>query len=574
MSGHATRRWLATLAVVATLVTPALTRPQASPAEAGWRVRFVDIAADAGLTRPIVYGDPDRKRFIIETNGCGVAMIDLDADGQVELLTLNGTRLAPGTRKDQTWKAGEAPVIRLYRHVRGRFVDVSASSELEKIGWASSVCAGDADNDGRVDLFITYFGRNVLYRNLGEGRFRDVTAKAGLAAPADRWGSGCSFLDIDRDGDLDLFVANYLSLDLASTAEPGQGGHCYWKGVPVNCGPKGLRTDTNLLYRNDGGVFTDISEASGIGRVTGRYSMTAAAADLDQDGWVDIYVATDSTAAILYRNNHDGTFTDVALPSGAAYNELGSPQAGMGLALGDFDGDAALDILKTHFADDIPALYRQRGRGLFEDVATQVGLAVQNRFVQWGAGMPDLDNDGWMDVFYVTGNVYPEVEAVLPQYPHRSPRIVFRNARGRFVDVTSASGPGVTTAQSSRGAAFGDIDGDGDVDALVMNMNAPPSLLRNDGAGLGHWLTIRLEGVRSNRQGIGATVLVTSAGRTQARAVLSQTSYYSVDDLRPSFGLGAASVADRVEVRWPSGVVDVLTRVPADRIVAVQESNK
>ena len=209
--------------------------------------------------------------------------------------------------------------------------------------------------------------------------------------------------------------------------------------------------------------------------------MTAAAADLDGDGWIDIYVATDSTAAILYRNNHDGTFTDVALPSGAAYNEMGSPQAGMGVALGDIDADGALDILKTHFADDIPALYRNRGRGLFEDVATQAGLGVQNRFVQWGAGLPDLDNDGWMDVFYVTGNVYPEVEAKLPQYPHRSPRIVFRNAGGgRFVDVTASSGPGVTTPQSSRGAAFGDIDQDGDVDALVMNMNAPPSLLRND----------------------------------------------------------------------------------------------
>jgi hypothetical protein len=547
-----------------------------SSAQDIWPVRLVDVAAEAGLTRPTTYGHPEHKRFIIETNGCGVAMIDLDEDGWVDLLMLNGTALEPTSRRDRSWPAGQAPTMRLYRNVRGRFVDATATSGLDRIGWASSVCAGDVDGDGRVDLFITYFGRNVLYRNLGQGRFKDVTATAGLSVARDRWGSGCSLLDIDRDGDLDLFVANYLSLDLATAVEPGQGANCHWKGVPVNCGPKGLRTDTNLLYRNNGdGTFADVSEASGIARVTGRYSMTAAAADLDGDGWIDIYVATDSTAAILYRNNHDGAFTDVALQSGAAYNELGSPQAGMGLALGDYNADGALDILKTHFADDIPALYRNRGRGLFEDVATQVGLGVQNRFVQWGAGLPDLDNDGWMDVFYVTGNVYPEVEAALPQYPHRSPRIVFRNGgNGRFTDATAASGPGVTTPQSSRGAAFGDIDNDGDVDVLVMNMNAPPSLLRNEYRGGHHWLTVRLEGTRSNRQGVGATVLVTSGGHTQARAVLSQTSYYSVDDLRPSFGLGAAVMADRLEVRWPSGAVDVMTRVPANRIVTVRESTK
>jgi hypothetical protein len=549
-------------------------RPEAAPPSASWPVRFVDVAREAGLTEPIVYGDPSRKRFIVETNGCGVAMIDVDDDGWTDLLTLNGTRLEPGTRRDRVWPSGEAPRIRLYRNARGRFADISASSGLDRVGWASSVCAGDADGDGRVDLFITYFGRNVLYRNLGGGRFEDVTARAGLVAGRDRWGSGCSLLDIDRDGDLDLFVANYLALDLATAPEPGAGPNCSWKGLAVNCGPKGLPTDTNLLYRNDGGGrFTDVSAASGISRVTGRYPMTAAAADYDGDGWVDIYVAADSTAAILYRNNRDGTFTDVALASGAAYSEMGSPQAGMGLALGDVDADGALDIVKTHFADDIPALYRSRGRGLFEDVATQAGLGAQNRFVQWGAGLPDLDNDGWMDLFYVTGNVYPEIEAALPQYPHRSPRIVFRNTgAGRFVDVTTSSGPGVTAPQSSRGAAFGDVDGDGDADVLVMNMNAPPSLLRNDGRSGHHWLTVRLEGTRSNRQGIGATVLVTSGGRTQARAVLSQSSFYSVDDLRPTFGLGHATTADRIEVRWPSGGVDVVTGVAADRIVTVREA--
>ena len=478
-----------------------------------------------------------------------------------------------GTRRVQEWSAADAPTPRLYRNVRGRFEDATFRSGLDAIGWASSVCAGDVDGDGRIDLFVTYFGRNVLYRNLGGGRFENHTVRAGLAAPRDRWGSGCSMLDYDRDGDLDLFVANYLSIDLATTPEPGGGTTCHWKGVPVNCGPKGLTTDTNLLYRNNGdGTFADVSEASGVAKVTGRYAMTAAAADFDDDGWIDVYVATDSTAAILYRNNHDGTFTDVALQSGSAYNELGAPQAGMGLGVGDYDADGALDILKTHFADDIPALYRNRGHGQFEDVATRAGLSVQNRFVQWGAGLPDLDRDGWMDVFYVTGNVYPEVEAALPQYPHRSPRIVFRNdGTGRFRDVTIESGPGVTTPHSSRGAAFGDLENDGDLDVLVMNMNEPPSLLRNELRNSHHWLSVRLEGTRSNRQGIGALVRVTAGGRTQARAVLSQTSYYSVDDLRPFFGLGSQARVERIEVRWPSGVVQIVRDVVVDRVLTVRE---
>ena len=364
------------------------------------------------------------------------------------------------------------------RDLRGRD---RASVGLTRTGWASSVCAGDYDNDGWTDLFVTYFGRNVLYRNDGGRAFRDTTSAAGLAAKADRWGSGCTFVDFDRDGRLDLFVANYLAFDLATASEPGKGPNCLWKGVPVNCGPKGLPTDTNLLYRNNGnGTFTDVSGGSKVDRVTGRYSMTASAGDFDEDGWPDIYVAADSTAAILYRNNHDGTFTDIAVESGAAFNDQGSAQAGMGLAVSDYNLDGRLDLFKTHFADDIPALYRNLGKGMFEDVAMAAGLGVQNRHVEWGSGMPDLDNDGLPDIFYVTGNVYPEIESVLPEYPHRGPRVVFRNLDGaRFSDVTAVSGPGVGARHSSRGAAFGDVDNDGDVDVLVMNMNEPPSLLVN-----------------------------------------------------------------------------------------------
>jgi hypothetical protein len=539
-----------------------------------WAVRFTDVAAQAGLTHASVYGDIDRKRFIIETNGCGSAFVDFDRDGWVDALVLSGTRLEPGTRKDRSWPSGAAPHSRLYRNRHdGTFEDVTVRLGLDRVGWASSVCAGDYDNDGWIDLFVTYFGQNVLYRNVEGKRFDDVTRRARVETTGTRWGSGCSFIDYDRDGDLDLFVANYLRFDPATAPEPGQGASCVWRGIPVNCGPKGLPTDTSLFYRNRGdGTFEDVSEASAIARVTGRYPMTAIAADLDGDGWSDLYVASDSTAAILYRNNKDGTFTDVAVLQGAAFNDQGNPQAGMGAAIGDVNADGQLDVLKTHFADDIPALYRNLGRGMFEDVATIAGLAVQNRYVEWGAGLPDLDNDGWPDVFYVTGHVYPEVEKVLPQYPHKGPRMVFRNlGDGRFVDVTAQSGKGAAEPRSSRGAAFGDFDNDGDIDVLIMNMNEPPSLLRNDYAGGNAWLTLKLEGRQSNRAAIGATVIVTSNGRRQARAVVSQASYYSHDDLRVHFGLGSATKADRVEVRWPSGSVQTLADIAGRQAITITE---
>lgn len=564
--------------------TPAPTAPAAPAASAAasppWPVRFTDIAASAGLTIPSTYGDPLRKRFIVEANGCGVGLVDLDNDGWFDLFLLNGTRLEPGTRREAAFAAGERPTPRLYRNVRGRFRDITAGSGLERVAWASSLCAGDYDNDGFVDLFVTAYGRNVLYRNRGpnaQGRvtFEDVTARTGLASDRDRWGAGCTFIDYDRDGRLDLFVSNYLAIDLATASEPGQGPNCTWKGVPVNCGPRGLPHETNRLFHNRGAdaagqvTFEDVSASSGIAAVTGRYSMTAVAADVDEDGWVDLYVAADSTAAILYRNNRDGTFTDVAVPSGSAYNAQGAPQAGMGVAVGDVNRDGRLDLLKTHFADDIPALYLALGKGRFEDVAMEAGLGVQNRFLQWGVGLPDLDNDGLADAMYVTGSVYPEVEAALPQYPYRGPRIVFQNlGNGRFRDVTLESGAGATTARSSRGAAFGDIDNDGDVDVLIFNMGEPPSLLRNDYAGPNRWLRVTLDGGAHNRQGFGATVRVMSNGRTQARAVLSQSSYYSHDDRRLLFGLGAAARAERVEVRWPDGRTESWTDVPAGEMTA------
>ena len=539
-----------------------------------WPVTFTDVAAEAGLVHPSIYGGIDRKRFIIETNGSGVALVDVDHDGWLDAFVLSGTRLTDGGREDARFAAGEAPTNRLYRNTRnGRFEDVTDRSGLRRTGWASGVCAGDYDNDGTTDLFVTYFGRNVLYRNQGGGRFEDVTRSAGLYVDTVRWGSGCTFVDFDRDGRLDLFVSNYLRFDLKTAPEPGSGVNCTWKGIPVNCGPKGLPTDTNLLYRNEGnGKFVDVSDSSGVTRVTGRYPMTALALDMDGDFWTDIYVASDSTAAILYRNNRDGTFTDVAVESGTAYGDQGNAQAGMGVAAGDYNNDGLIDLVKTHFADDIPSLYRNLGKGLFEDTAMAAGLSVQNRHVEWGVGLTDFDNDARADLFYVTGNVYPEIEKLLPQYPHRGPRVLFRNRDGaRFEDATASAAAGGLITRSSRGAAFGDVDNDGDVDVLVMNMNEPPSLLRNDSKGGNNWIQVALEGKVSNRSAIGAMVIVTAGGARQARAVLSQSSYYSHDDLRLHFGLGAASRIDEIEIRWPSGQVQRVNNVESRKVIKIVE---
>jgi enediyne biosynthesis protein E4 len=534
-------------------------------------VSFVNVAERAGLTRPVVYGGLDTKRYIIETNGCGVAFLDYDNDGWIDILLLSGTRL-------EGFPSGREPTPMLYRNNRnGSFTDVTQQSGLAQTGWASAVSVGDYDNDGFDDLFITYWGQNVLYRNHGDGRFTDQTARAGLATKGRRWGAGCAFVDYDRDGDLDLFVANYLIFEPEKVQEPGKGANCLWKGIPVNCGPKGLPADTNLLYRNNGGGrFTDVSEASGISKVKNRYPMTAIVTDYDNNGWPDIYVACDSTASILYRNKGDGGFDDVALETGSAYNEDGRPQAGMGVSCGDYNGDGQVDIFKTHFADDLPVLYKNTGSNFFEDSSRAAGFE-HTKYVQWGTGLVDLDNDGWPDIFTVTGNVYPEVEKFFKQYPHRSPRLIYRNlGNQRFKDVTALCGPGAQEMQSSRGCAFGDYDNDGDIDVLVMNMNEPPSLLRNDDPGGGsrgasHWLKLKLIGAKSNRSAIGARVRLKTGAHWQTQEVTSQSSYYSHNDPRLHFGLGRNEIVDRVEIRWPAGQIEVIREVAANQIVTIKE---
>ncbi len=541
-------------------------RPQARPRSSGlpFHAHLTDVAQTAGLTKPTVYGSPDDPKYILEVIGCGAAFLDYDNDGWLDIFILNG-RTLDGVPDGAT--------NRLYRNNRdGTFTDVTDDAGLTRSGWASAVCVGDYSNSGFDDLFITYWGRNVLYRNNGDGTFTDVTDEVGLPRDEKQWGSGCTFIDSTRDGNLDLFVANYLDFDFDGVPLPGESSVCIWQGVAVVCGPRGLRRGTNRFYRNNGdGTFTDASEESGIASAKDSYALTAVAADFDGDGWQDIFVACDSSPSLFFRNNHDGTFAEEALERGCAVSEDGAEQAGMGLGIGDYDLDGQLDLFKTHFADDTNILYRNDGEGYFDDMTLRSGIGVETRYVGWGAGITDLDNDGLPDIFFVTGSVYPQVERELERYPAATPRVVFRNlGGGKFEQLFTEAGPAIAEAKSSRGCAFGDFDNDGDVDILVVNLNELPSLLRNDVSGGGNWLKVKLVGTTSNRSAIGATVIATYGDRTQARVVLSQSSFHSASDFRLHFGLGGETSAE-LEVRWPSGQSETYKAVGANALVRIEE---
>jgi hypothetical protein len=548
--------------------SPISTTPQTKPlpegSASGYPVQFVDVAKQAGLTHTVYYGEVDTTDYITEANGCGVAFYDYDNDGWLDVLILNGSRRGG-------FPEGREPTNHLYKNNRdGTFTDVTKRAGLLHSGWASGVCIGDYDNDGNDDLFISYRGKNVLYHNNGDGTFTDVTDEAGVGGDPKRWNAGCTFVDYDRDGKLDLFISNYVGAGSLENMPPK--GKTSWKGVPVAYGPQGLQHGSHILYHNNGdGTFTDVSEQSGILDATG-HGMTALVTDFNDDGWPDIYVACDSSASILYRNNQDGTFSNIAAERGLAYSEHGVAQAGMGLAIADYNGDGKLDVLKTHFADDTPGLYLNDGQGYFSDESSTAGLQGVTRHLQWGTGLADFDNDGWPDLLYVTGHVYPEVEKVNPDYPYKGPRFLFRNARnGTFVNVTDESGPGLTTPHSSRGCAFGDFDNDGDMDILVMNMNEPPSLIRADVKPGNHWLKVKLTGVESNRTAIGARVVIQVGRRLQAQEVHSQDSYFSVNDLRLHFGLGQARGVNSIRVYWPSGKRETMRNVEADQLVYIEE---
>jgi hypothetical protein len=545
-------------------VTPGQSKEAAANLEKPFST-FTDVAQAAGLTAKMVYGSPEAITYIVEEMGGGCAFFDYDNDGWMDIFILGG-RTIEGIPADAS--------NRMYKNNRdGTFKDVTREAGLWDAGWAVGVCVGDYNNDGFEDLFLTYYGQNKLYRNNGDGTFTDVTEKAGLLHEHTYYGAGCTFIDYDRDGFLDLFVSNYVEIDLATAAKPSATiPNCNLHGLPVPCGPRGLKVPPHFLYHNNGnGTFTNVSRESGINELSGSYGLTAVCFDVDEDGWPDIFVACDATSSLLLLNNHDGTFREEGLMRGVALSPDGEPMAGMGVAIGDYDLDGHLDLLKTHFQEQSAGLYRYLGKGEFEDNALRAGISVERRYVSWGTGIVDLDNDGHPDIFWVTGNVYIGAEKVNPMFSYRGPRVLFRNlGDGTFKQVKERGGPGIVSDHVSRGCAFGDFDNDGDIDMVVMNQHEPPSLLRNDCPPGNHWIKVRLEGTKSNRSAIGARVLVYYGGKVQAQAVTSQASYMSSNDPRLHFGLGSAKTAD-IEVHWPNGGVDTYRGQACDQLVTILE---
>ena len=517
-----------------------------------FNAHFTDIAERAGLKNVTVCGHVNRVDYVIEAMGCGAAFLDYDKDGWLDALVLTGSRFG-----DPPPNASN----RLYKNNRdGTFIDVTEQAGLFHTGYSFGVTVGDFNNNGFEDIFITGWPQNMLYRNNGNGTFTNVTKEAGLLSAESRFGSGCTFVDYDRDGKLDLFVSNYVGFSEKSSPRESE----------TFVGPRGLPYGRHSLYRNNGdGTFSDVTDASGIAKVPGGYGLTAVAADFDDDGWPDIYVACDSTPSLLFKNKHDGSFVEQGMERGVALSEDGMEQAGMGVAVGDIRLNGNLDIVKTHYAFDRAGVYMNNGHGDFRDDALRCGLGVETRFISWGAAITDLDNDGNPDIFWVTGGVYPELRDKADE-PYKGPRIIFRNlGNGRFEELMGA---GVDAPHCSRGCAFGDFDNDGDVDVLIVNHNEPPSLLRNDMKGDDHWIKVHLKGVRSNRSAIGSRVTVHYGGKMQAQAVLGQSSYLSANDRRLHFGLGSVDTVD-IEVRWPSGETEKLSNVAANRLVEITEGS-
>jgi enediyne biosynthesis protein E4 len=528
------------------------------------RVDFRDIAEAAGLSASNVSGSPSHKKYILETTGQGVGIFDYDNDGLPDIFVVNATTLDG---------EGQQPTSHLYRNLGNlRFRDVTKEAGLTRSGWGEGVCVGDYDNDGLRDLFVTYYGHSVLYHNEGHGRFRDVTAEAGLLSAETRWDTGCSFFDYDLDGKLDLVITGYVDFDRDKVPEPGSNGYCQWKGLPVMCGPRGLPAGHNLLFHNQGsGKFSDVSQVSGIGKATGCYGFTVSASDFDNDGYPDLYVACDSTPSLLYRNRRNGTFEDIGVQSGASLNEDGQEQAGMGVAVSDYDEDGHVDILKSNFSDDTPNLYHNNGDGTFEDRVYQSGLSAHMQYLGWGAQFLDADNDGRKDILIVNGHVYPQVDESKLPTRYKQPALFYWNVGGgKFKDLSDLAGPGITTPNVSRGAASGDLDNDGALEIVVNNLGARPTLLKNFGTHK-NWLVAECAGTHCNRDAIGARVFVYVGERRLSGEVQSGTSFLSQNDHRLHFGLDRNSRYDRIEVLWPGGIRERFKGGSANRLIVLKE---
>lgn len=552
--------WLAAQATQ----TPNTKPSRVTPSE----VHFEDIAQQAGLSARNVYGGDAHKEFIIETTGNGTIIFDYDNDGWPDIYLANGSTV-------EGFPNDKAPTGHLYHNNHdGTFTDVTSRAGLVRSGWGQGGCVGDYDNDGYLDLLVTYWGQNALYRNNGDGTFTDVTAKAGLKTIRDEWSTGCSFIDYDRDGKVDILLVRYVDFSYDSVPRPGQGRWCQWKGINVMCGPRGLKPGVNALYHNNGdGTFLDVSQKSGILKATGCYGFTSLTADFDHDGWPDIYVACDSTASLLYHNNHDGTFSEMGKKAGVAYNEDGLEQAGMGLSAADFTHSGYQDIVKTNFSDDTPTLYRNRGDNNFDDVTYGAGLGKIKNWLGWGVQFYDFDNSGWPGILIGNGHVYPEVDGKALGTSYREPKVAYYNLRdGTFANITAEAGPVLSESHSGRGMALGDLFNDGRLEALVNNMNETPSLYYNTSP-VGNWISLQLVGVKSNRAALGAVVTLEQGGDKREMEVRSGDGFISQSDLRLHFGLGNASKAERVVIRWPSGLVETLSDIPANNYYVVREGS-
>jgi hypothetical protein len=544
--------------------TPAISQEQ--PAQPPMGIRFADVAAEAGVTLLNICGEK-AKDYIAEVNGNGAAFFDYDNDGDMDLLLVNGSTLA-------NIKRGGDPIAALYaNNGKGKFTDVTARSGITQKGWGMGGCVADYDNNGFQDVYLTAFGPNILYRNNGDGTFTNVTEQAGVGDT--RWGTNCAFGDYDRDGYVDLYVANYLTFDEKKIPQRGESSLCNFKGMVVFCGPQGLPGEADVLYRNNGnGKFTDVSVKAGI-HDPGYYGFGVIFSDLDNDGWLDIYVANDSVPNFLFRNNRDGTFSEVGLLAGVALNEEGEEQAGMGVDVGDYNNDGYFDIFVTNFSHDSNTLYQNNGNGIFSDVTFAAGLGEPSLpYLGWGTGFVDFDNDGLLDIFVANGHVSPQIDQSTLGSKYLERKQLYRNlGNGRFREVTEEIGGSLLVEKSSRGTAFGDYDNDGDLDILVINLDDRPTLLRNEGNNGNHWLTLKLVGTKSNRDAIGARVTVTAGNRVQIAEVRSGGSYLSHNDSRVHFGLGEATRVKRLEVRWPSGGVETWEDLQGDQVLVLREGH-
>jgi len=531
-------------------------------------VHFEDFAQQVGLTALNSYGGDKHKEFIIESTGNGAIVFDYDNDGWPDIFLPNGSRV-------EGFPKGKEPTGHLYHNNQnGTFTDVTANSGLAHAGWGQGGCVGDYDNDGYLDLLVTYWGQNRLYHNNGDGTFTDVTEKAGLTTAKPEWSTGCSFLDYDRDGRADLFVARYVDFSYDSVPRPGEGQWCKWKGINVMCGPRGLKMSVNALYHNNGdGTFADVSQDSGIEKASGCYGFTSLSSDFDDDGWPDIYVACDTTANLLYHNNHDGTFTEIGKTAGVAFNEEGSMQAGMGLSADDFAHDGHQDIVKTNFSDDTPTLFLNRGKNIFDDVTRSAGVGRITRWLGWGVQFYDFDNSGWPGFLISNGHVYPEVDGKDLGTSYRQPKVAYYNLRdGTFANITAQAGATFSELHSGRGMALGDLFNNGREEALVNNMNETPSLYYNT-ALVGNFISLQLIGVKSNRAALGAQVTLEQDGDMHQKEIRSGDGFISQSDLRVHFGIGNAAKAAKVVIRWPNGLVETLRDLPANQFYIVREGS-